>query len=187
MIKKERQSRENDFVQLSEDISQMNSINTGVFIWRVNNVDGKLESVQSKAKPLYGHAFYTEPYGYLLQPKLFFDGVRLNDQGYISLFIQIVQGPFDAILKWPFGKRIRFSLIEQESKRLKRDIEKVLIPAADADELRRPSDDANNGFGIYKFVSHEVLRAGRYIVDDVMFVKIEVLEEIEQNGHSETM
>ena len=187
MIKKERQSRENDFVQLSEDISQMNSINTGVFIWRVNNVDGKLESVQSKAKPLYGHAFYTEPYGYLLQPKLFFDGVRLNDQGYISLFIQIVQGPFDAILKWPFGKRIRFSLIEQESKRLKRDIEKVLIPAADGDELQRPSDDANNGFGIYKFVSHEVLRAGRYIVDDVMFVKIEVLEEIEQNGHSETM
>ena len=192
LIKKEKQSRENDFVQLSEEISQMNSIDTGVFIWRVSNVEScitkasaKEYSVQSKAKALHGQAFYSEPYGYLLQPKIFFNGARLNDQAYISVFIQIVKGPFDPILKWPFVKRIRFTLIEQESKGFRRDIEKVLIPAADAEELRRPSDDANNGFGIYKFVSHEVLRAGRYMVDDVMFVKIEVLEE--QNGHSETI
>ena len=192
LIKKEKQSRENDFVQLSEEISQMNSIDTGVFIWRVSDVEScitkasaKEYSVQSKAKALHSQAFYSEPYGYLLQPKIFFNGARLNDQAYISVFIQIVKGPFDPILKWPFVKRIRFTLIEQESKGFRRDIEKVLIPAADAEELRRPSDDANNGFGIYKFVSHEVLRAGRYMVDDVMFVKIEVLEE--QNGHSETI
>ena len=188
LIKKEKQSRENDIVQVSEEISQLKCVRPGMAIWPVSNVEANIDGasrVQSKAKPLLGEAFYSESYGYLLQPKIFFNGARLNDQAYISVFIQIVKGPFDPVLKWPFEKRIRITLIEQESRGLRRNIEKVLIPAADDKEVQRPCHDANNGFGIYKFVSHEVLRAGRYIIDDVFFVKLEVLEV--HDGHNETI
>ena len=185
LIKKEKESRENAMVQVSE---KMSGIRPGMVIWRVSNVESNINeasSVQSKAKPLLGEAFYSEPYGYLLQPKIFFNGARLNDQAYISVFIQIVKGPFDPVLKWPFEKRIRITLIEQESRGLRRNIQKVLIPAADGKEAQRPCHDTNNGFGIYKFVSHEVLRAGRYITDDVFFVKLKVLED--HDGHNETL
>ena len=188
LIKKEKQSRENDIVQVSEEISQLKCVRPGMAIWPVSNVEANIDGasrVQSKAKPLLGEAFYSESYGYLLQPKIFFNGARLNDQAYISVFIQIVKGPFDPVLKWPFEKRIRITLIEQESRGLRRNIEKVLIPAADDKEVQRPGHDANNGFGIYKFVSHEELRAGRYIIDDVFFVKLEVLED--HDGHNETI
>ena len=188
LIKKEKESRENDMVQISEEMSQVKCTRPGMVIWPVSNVEAHIEkasSVQSKAKPLLGEAFYSEPYGYLLQPKIFFNGARLNDQAYISVFIQILKGPFDPVLKWPFEKRIRITLIEQESKGLRRNIEKVLIPVTDGKEVQRPCHDANNGFGIYKFVSHEVLRAGRYITDDVFFVKLEVLED--NDGHNETI
>jgi hypothetical protein len=188
LIKKEKQTRENDLVQIGEEISQVKSISAGVLVWKVSNVEENISKesvVHSKTKPLLGEAFYTEPYGYLLQPKIFFNGARLNDQAHISVFIQIVKGPFDPILKWPFGKRIRITLIEQESKGLRRNIEKILMPTADTKEVRRPYDDVNNGFGIYKFVSHEVLRAGRYVTDDAMFVKLEVLKD--SDDHNETI
>ena len=182
-ITKEKQVRENRFLQVAEEMKQMNPINTGVLIWRIDNV----ESALTKAKPLYGKTFYSDPYGYLLQPKIFFDGARPEDKGYVSIFIRILQGPFDPILEWPFGKRIGLTLINQETNGIKRDIEKILIPDADVEELRRPTEDANNGFGIYKFVTKEVLRGEEYIVDDVMFLKIEVLADVKQNGHSETV
>ena len=177
-IRSEKQRTENNFLELNEDIAQMNS---KMLVWRVNNV----ESVLDQATPLYGKRFYSEPYGYVLQPKIFFNGARLNDQGYLSIFIRIMKGSFDEILKWPFSKHIRVTLIEQESSGLRRNIEKILVPpSADAVELRKPSEDSNNGFGIYKFVSHEVLQGGRYIVNDEIFIKIEVLEESE---HSKTL
>ena len=182
-ITKEKQARENRFLQVAEEMKQMNPINTGVLIWRIDNV----ESALTKAKPLYGKTFYSDPYGYLLQPKIFFDGARPEDKGYVSIFIRILQGPFDPILEWPFGKRICLTLINQESNGIKRDIEKILIPDADVEELRRPTEDANNGFGIYKFVTKEELRGEEYIVDDVMFIKIAVLADVQQNGHSETV
>ena len=182
-ITKEKQARENRFLQVAEEMKQMNPINTGVLIWRIDNV----ESALTKAKPSYGKTFYSDPYGYLLQPKIFFDGARPEDKGYVSIFIRILQGPFDPILEWPFGKRICLTLISQESNGIKRDIEKILIPDADVEELRRPTEDANNGFGIYKFVTKEVLRGEEYIVDDAMFIKIEVLADVQQNGHSETV
>ena len=182
-ITKEKQARKNRFLQVAEEMKEMNPINTEVFIWRIDNV----ESALTKAKPLYGKTFYSNPYGYLLQPKIFFDGARPEDKGYVSIFIRILQGPFNSILEWPFGKRIRLTLISQKSNGIKRDIEKILMPDADVEELRRPSEDANNGFGIYKFVTKEVLRGEEYIVDDVMFIKIEVLEDVQQNVHSETV
>ena len=182
-ITKEKQARENRFLQVAEEMKEMNPINTEVFIWRIDNV----ESALTKAKPLYGKTFYSDPYGYLLQPKIFFDGARPEDKGYVSIFIRILQGPFDSILEWPFGKRIRLTLISQESNGIKRDIEKILMPDADVEELRRPTEDANNGFGIYKFVTKEELRGEEYIVDDVMFIKIEVLADVQQNVHSETV
>ena len=182
-ITKEKQARENRFLPVAEEVKEMNPISTEVFMWRIDNV----ESALTKAKPLYGKTFYSHPYGYLLQPKIFFDGARPEDKGYVSIFIRILQGPFDSILEWPFGKRIRLTLINQESNGIKRDIEKILMPDADVEELRRPSEDANNGFGIYKFVTKEELRGEEYIVDDVMFIKIEVLEDVQQNVHSETV
>ena len=184
-IAKEKRARENHFVQLSEDMKQTKSVNnTGVFIWRIDNV----ESALAKATSLHGKIFSSEPNAYVLQPKIFLDGARPEDKGYVSVFIRILRGPFDAILTWPFKKRICFTLINQEERKgIKRDIEKILMPVADAEELRRPSEDANNGFGIYKFVSHEMLRGQRYIVDHVMFIKIEILEDVQQNGHSKTV
>ena len=184
-ITKKTQSRENDFISRSKETSELHSvINNGVHIWRISNINSALANTATK--PLFGQPFYSDASGYNLQPKIFFNGARQKDNGHVAIFIQIRKGKFDPILKWPFAKRICFTLIEQESNGSRRGLEKILLPADDGEEIRRPSDDANKGFGIYKFASHEVLRAGRYIVDDVMFVKIELLD-IEENKQSETL
>ncbi|XP_028413539.1 TNF receptor-associated factor 4-like [Dendronephthya gigantea] len=178
--------RENDITPLNKEISELHSlINNGVLTWRISNVNSALDNTATT--PRIGQTFYSNASGYALQPKIFFHGTRQNDHGHVSIFIQIRKGKFDPILKWPFAKRIRFTLIEQESAVFRRDVEKILMPPEGArEEIRRPSEETNNGFGIFKFVSHEVLQAGRYIVDDVMFVKIEVLD-IRENEQSETL
>ena len=184
LITNEKECRENDFVQLKEEICDPQSKN-GEYIWRVDNVKDALRKAKAtRTNPVYGKAFSSEPFGYVLQPKIFFNGARQRDEGYISIFIQILKGKYDPILAWPFHKQIRITLIERDKRG--HNLQKEITPTGGADELRRPSEEANNGFGIYKYVSHEVLQAGGYIMDDAMFVKIQVLGT-EPNAHSETI
>ena len=191
MISKEKQSRNAHLKKLDEDVAQLkeNCVCFGSSLWKIDNVEDALKmATVDPNKARYGKPFYTEPYGYLIRPKLLLNGSRQKDRSHISVFVQLLKSPHDGALQWPFRRRLRFTLVDQQQNpRLRQDIQKDLLPGLDSQELQRPTEEANNGYGIYKFVEHEVLRSGNYIVDDTIFLRVEVEPNDGNDLHSETI
>ena len=188
----EKRARQGSFQELTQEVARLKAtscISYGSFLWKIDNVDAALKMAAIDPKEaIYGQSFYSRPNGYLMRPKLFLNGARQRDRGRISVFLQLLKSPNDALLQWPFGQRVRFTLVEQqEGARIRQDIRKDLVPNVDSEETRRPADEANNGYGIYNFVKHEDLLAGNYIADDTMFVRVEVCVGDRDEPHSETI
>ena len=96
----------------------------------------------------------------------------------ISVYIQLLKGEHDALLRWPFQQEVKFTLIDQQNDLdERRNIVKVLAAAGNNEGIvnfQRPIKSCNTGRGYAKFVPHDVIRTRRYIRDDVMYLKIEV-------------
>ena len=115
-------------------------------------------------------------FGYKLKLSICPDGQRDGAGTHISLFIVVMKGANDAILPWPFDKRVTFKLIDQQENPIDRE-NIVLFFKANPENKKcfgRPVTDQNTGHGFPKFVSHDKLRERRYIVDDTIFIQIEL-------------
>ena len=94
---------------------------------------------------------------------------------HLSIFAYIMKGEYDSILSWPFEQKIKITLIDQQQEEGKRkDCSLSITPDPSWKHFQRPVKEMNIGVGKEKFVSHEVLQTRRYIVDDTIFLKIEV-------------
>ena len=88
-----------------------------------------------------------------------------------------MKGENDAILSWPFCKKLTFTLIDQQEDPNDR---KNITDFFTADEEKfkgsfmRPVEDENLGFGFPAFVSHNELKERRYIADDTIFIQVQV-------------
>lgn len=96
----------------------------------------------------------------------------------MSLFLCICKGEFDALLSWPFSHKITLTLLDQcEEVETRRHITYTIKPNTCKENgpfLGRPTGERNASFGAQKFVELESLNAFDYIVDDTMFIKVEI-------------
>ena len=86
-----------------------------------------------------------------------------------------MKGENDALLTWPFQKKVKFTLIDQqENANERKDIVKSFISPNEPECFSKPVNHENIGFGHPKFVSHEKLLERRYIVDDTIFLQVRI-------------
>ena len=86
-----------------------------------------------------------------------------------------MKGEFDAILTWPFHKKVTFTLIDQQENANDREnIVESFISDPKRRNFERPVKEENFGWGLAKFVSHEELQERRYIVDDAIFIQFHI-------------
>lgn len=97
---------------------------------------------------------------------------------YMSIFLCICKGEFDPLLSWPFSHKITFTLLDQcENIESRRHVSYTIKPNTckeNAPFLDRPTGDRNASFGAQKFVELETLGSFDYIVNDTMFIKVEI-------------
>ena len=94
----------------------------------------------------------------------------------LSIYIIIMKSEFDAVLTWPFHKKVTFSLIDQQENANDREnIVKSFTSDPKRHNFKRPVKEENPGWGLAKFVSHEELQERRYIVDDAIFIQIHII------------
>lgn len=60
--------------------------------------------------------WYTSQFGYKLQASLFLNGNGAGEGTHLSLYIKILPGEFDALLRWPFAHSVAFTLFDQSEK-----------------------------------------------------------------------
>lgn len=97
---------------------------------------------------------------------------------YVSIFICVYRGDYDALLVWPFSHRVTFTLLDQnEDVNNRHPITYALKPNVCKENkpfLERPIGERNASFGCPKFVDLNAMTKSNYVKDDTIFIKVEV-------------
>ena len=155
-------------------------LETRTFIWKIERFSEALRQAKAGEKTkIESTPFYTdrtESYGYKLRVWIFPNGDRVSGNGHLCVCIVLMKGEYDAILPWPFKKKVEFTLIDQQEDPVKRENVALCFMTGDHPEyfVRPTENNASIARGYPKFVSHEKLHSRRYIVDDTLFLQVEV-------------
>lgn len=145
------------------------------FVWKVSDLSNILSQAKaSERERIESDPFYTENYGYKLKLRIYPNGAGAAKNNNLSAFFVVIKGKYDAILNWPFKKRVRFTLIDQQDEpRKRRNITKVIKKSDAKSDLERPTVE-NEGRGRRNFISHKTLYSRRYLVEDTLFIQFEI-------------
>lgn len=159
---------------------QLSSIkHTNSFLWRIEGFSKilrralKKDETEIESDPFYTNT-ETECYGYKLKVILCPNGDGDGEKTHLSVYIVIMKGDYDAILPWPFSKKVKFTLIDQEEDPDQRQNKTHKFVWQDCESLARPVTGENDGVGSPKFVSHEELNSRRFLVDDTLFLLVDI-------------
>ncbi|XP_048518966.1 TNF receptor-associated factor 4 isoform X3 [Dendroctonus ponderosae] len=150
---------------------------SGTLIWKVSDFGAKIAEAKGKeGMELVSPPFYTSQYGYRLQASLFPNGNGAGEDSHLSVYIKILPGEYDALLRWPFAHSVSFTLFDQCGTPEKAcNIVESFIPDPTWKNFQRPSKEPDSlGFGFPKFVSHDTLRRRHFLRDDVLFIRVKV-------------
>lgn len=148
------------------------------FIWKITGFREIVKDAKRNTA-IESAPFFTGANGYKLKITMKPNGdlSRSGKSGYISLYIVVMRGKYDAILPWPFKHTVIFRLIDQQRNEEYREDEIMELVTEDHQDnkvFHRPTTDENSGYGFPKFISHDKLRRRRYIVDDTVFLEVQV-------------
>ena len=119
--------------------------------------------------------FYTETYGYKLKLSVNPNGDGSGKNTHLSVFVIVMKGEYDGILPWPFNQKVTFTLVDQQDDVQERENVVMHFKAnSKLENFARPVSEENPGRGYARFVSHDKLKTRRFIVDDTLFIQVNV-------------
>lgn len=102
---------------LKSAISRLSLNTSGTLVWRITDFASKMAEAQGKEGiELISPSWYTSQFGYKLQASLFLNGNGTGEGTHLSLYIKLLPGEYDALLKWPFSHTVAFTLFDQSEK-----------------------------------------------------------------------
>ena len=144
------------------------------FVWKINGFNEILQrAIDGTEGEIYSKPFLTGKTGYKLSVGIEPDGNQSKRNRYLSVYLRFMKGDHDNILAWPFHYRVTFTLIDQPdnaSLLWRENITQSLIIR----ESKPTSDVSHSMEGITRFVSHKNLRTRRYIVNNALFLQVEI-------------
>ena len=161
--------------KLSYKVMLLNTAEPHTFTWKIKHFENILTQAKKRSH-IYKDSEPFHIYGYKLKLRLIPNGYEKGEKTHLSLFIGVIKGEHDAILTWPFHKKVEFTLIDQqENPHNRKNITMAFLaqPHLGTDSAR-PVKDENFGWGFLTFVSHDKLKERRYIVDDTIFIQVKL-------------
>ena len=105
---RERKQQELEYMQQSTD-THINSMRAEMKELRLELIQHTQSSgfpidyrIALSGGDIFLPPFFTHPHGYRLCLQVFPNGYRRGKGTHVSLFMYVMQGPFDSLLKWPF-------------------------------------------------------------------------------------
>ncbi|XP_049952373.1 TNF receptor-associated factor 4 isoform X1 [Schistocerca serialis cubense] len=169
--------QQHQIASLKNAVSRLSLNYSGTLIWKITDYTLKMAEANTKdGMELVSPPFYTSQYGYKLQASLFLNGNGAGQGSHLSLYIKILPGEYDALLRWPFSHSVSFTLFDQAPVPEKAcNIVESFIPDPTWKNFQRPSKEPDSlGFGFPRFVSHEMLKKRHFVKDDTMFIRVKV-------------
>lgn len=111
--------------------------------------------------------FYTFPRGYRMCLLVDVGGPAGKNEAFVSVYLSIVRGEFDSQLKWPFRGAITVSLLSQEPDKMHHvEVIKYHENTHLVSSGRVKGDDACKPWGKGKFIRHDQLEQGGFVLND---------------------
>ncbi|XP_054264265.1 TNF receptor-associated factor 4-like isoform X2 [Macrosteles quadrilineatus] len=168
--------QQHQITSLKSALSRLSLNHTGTLVWKVTEFSAKMAEARCKeGMELVSPPFYTSQFGYKLQASLFLNGNGAGENTHLSLYIKLLPGEYDALLRWPFAHSVAFTLFDQSEKAC--NIVESFVPDPTWENFQRPckaSEPDTLGFGFPRFVSHESLGKRNFTRDDTLYIRIKV-------------
>ena len=155
-------------------------LETRTFIWKIERFSEVLRRARTgEILSIGSSSFYTdrtESYGYKLKVKMFPNGQGRGVNTHLSVLIVVMKGEYDAILPWPFKKKVKFTLIDQQRnlEAERENFTRQFVTDSHPFFERPTQEEGSSGRGYADFISHEALHKKHYILDDTLFLQVEV-------------
>eukprot|EP00794_Sanderia_malayensis_P014291 gene14291-15778_t len=162
-----------------ERLGDLERISRNQLIWRIEDYARKLKEAKAgSTTTLFSPSFTTSKHGYRLAASVCLNGDGKGKGSHVSVFVSVLRGAYDALLKWPFDFRVTFYLLDQQDDTSARKHIKFSIKPNPCQEnepfLGRPRLEKNASFGGAKFAKQEDVESRGYIRDDTIFIKITI-------------
>ena len=147
----------------------------GSYLWSVKDVPKRrqeaIEYIPSDGRPksVYSPAFYTGRNGYKMVIQAFLNGESSGYGSHLSIYLILLKGEHDPLLKWPFDYRVALILVDQMSGE---HIIQNFKPPSSANPDLMPTNERNICNGCPKFAPNRVLDEERFVNSEgVMYIK----------------
>ena len=149
---------------------------TPTFVWKLSAFSEMLlQAKRGRNVKIHSTPFYTAPFGYKLKLSVKPNGDGSGKNTHLSVFVIVMKGEYDGMLLWPFNQRVSFTLIDQqESSDERENIVMHFGARTNPENFVRPVSEENPGRGFARFVSHEKLKTRQFIVEDTLFIQVDV-------------
>ena len=142
----------------------------GTLLWRIDNFTHiRQDAISGIRRSFYSPPFFTDQYAYKMCARVYMNGDGFGKNTHISLFFVVMKGDYDALLPWPFQKKITMMLLDQNNGEHMID---AFRSDPESSSFQRPKNNMNVASGSPLFMPLEDLGNGAYVKDDTMFIKI---------------
>ena len=156
--------------KLEETRKVVEKLDTPIFIWKVNDFKFQMDKFKIDSVPFYTDRTESN-YGYKLKARIYPN--RLSEQ-VLMVYIVLMKGEYDAIIPWPFKNKLTITVFDQQADLdTRKNITAVLISENNQKVFARPVKEENEQCLCF-FVFLKTLRSRRYLVDDTLFLQVEV-------------
>ena len=144
------------------------------YTWKISGFSEVLRQARSREKTtIFSSPFYYKNYKFRLE--LAPNGKGSGKNTRLSVYFHTMKGENDAILPWPFHKKVTLTLIDQqETPNYRENIVMSFTADPTKKNFARPVTYENTGWGFHEFVSHTELKERCYLVDDTIFIQARV-------------
>ena len=96
--------KQQDLIEkLNGQLDKSETIKNGVLVWKIRDLKARMEEAKNtEGLELVSAPFYTSQYGYRVQASLFLNGNGGGEDSHLSVYIKLLPGEYDTILRWPF-------------------------------------------------------------------------------------
>ena len=157
-------------IDLSNSQSTFTTSLNGILLWKIEGIARKRQDAVSGTQvAIYSPPFNSGQFGYKMCARIYMNGDGFGKGTHISLFFVIMKGEFDALLPWPFQKKITMMLLDQNNEEHNVD---AFRSDPESSSFQRPTNNMNVASGSPLFMPLDGLNNRRYIVNDAMSIKI---------------
>jgi hypothetical protein len=146
----------------------------GIITWKISDVSQKRQdAIDGKTPSIYSPPFYTSKAGYKMCGRVYLNGDGMGKGTHLSIFFVIMRGQYDAILSWPFNRKVTIILLDHNNKDHVLD---AFRPDPTSTSFARPTTEMNIASGCPLFAPWTNLNNHDlgYIKDNTLFIRIHV-------------